>query len=289
MSGGKQKRVALAVMDFQTLHRGHNNLLSEMRMTCDRAIVGVGSVRKFGTPGHPFNFDQRVEMVRMLHGSFFEFVALDDIDASYDMRAWYDYVKMKISRSELPEPTDYFGGSVIDAKWYFHAFASPENDPQFEAGITTSYLNRDTGRRLHLVDRKALGLPSGREVRLLIETRDEEWKRYVPERLHDFIEENYPPHLRQPLKLPDAGILCRLGDGSRMGFTPHPKLVQEIVSGHASIEVAGDYPVGTRLSLDSDGTVPELPLMELKDDGRWRPLDTRDEKAEWALAKEAAK
>lgn len=278
--------VALAVMDIQTLHRGHNNLLNEMRMACDRAIVGIGSVRKSGTPGHPFSFEARAEMVRRIHGDFFDFVPLDDIDASYDITAWYGYVSSKIAKAGLPEPTDYFGGSQIDAKWYFHAFASPDCPEVAQAGSNKAYRNPKTGKRLHLVDRQALGLPSGREIRLLIETRDAEWKRYVPERLHRFVEERYPPHLRQPLRLTD--VHCRSHDGSLSDFSPHPGLRAHILTGAISIEVPGDHPVGTRLDLafqaGIQGCEDEWPLLELKDDGRWRPLETRDEKAEWAQA-----
>lgn len=283
---GVTKRVGLAVMDIQTLHRGHNNLLNEMRMCCDKAVIGLGSVRRFGTPGHPFTFEQRAEMVRAIHGGFFDFVALDDIDASHDIRAWYDYVGTKIAKAGLPEPTDYFGGSQIDGKWYFHAFASPDCPAQPQAGAKAVYVNPETGKRLHLVDRTALGLPSGREVRLLIETRDEEWKRYVPERLHAFVEWEYPPHLRQPL--PDPDVLWKPASGhAATEFGTYEKLVDGIRTAKAELTVKGNHPVGTRVStacLWPGRLGPGEPLLlELKDDGRWRPLDTRDEKAEWAM------
>lgn len=282
-----KKRVGLAVMDIQTLHRGHNNLLNEMRMSCDEAVIGLGSVRKFGTPGHPFTFEQRAEMVRTIHGDYFSFVALDDIDASRDITEWYSYVSAKIEKAGLPEPTDYFGGSRIDANWYFHAFASPDTGIEHASPIARVYENPESGRRLHLVDRSLLGLPSGREVRLLIEMRDPEWKAYVPERLHAFVEQAYPPHLRYPLQDPEVHWHSRSGDV--MGHVSHDELMEGITAGEVIVEVSGEYPVGTRLCASSlmqgerEGKSCEL-MLELKDDGRWRPLDTRDEKAEWAIA-----
>lgn len=284
------ERVGLAVMDIQTLHRGHNNLLTEMRMTCDRAIIGIGSVRKFATPGHPFSYAQRVEMVRRIHGDFFDFVGLDDIDASYDIEAWYRYVKAKIVHAGLPEPTDYFGGSVIDAKWYLHAFARLEA-PCVETAMTKVYRDPGTDRRLHIVDRQVLGLPSGREIRLLIETHDEEWKRYVPERLHDYVEQNYPPHLRQPLTNPEMSWRPRPGEAAT-SFGKPEKFVEGVLAGKVIVSVAGKHPVGTRVNLASIRSLIPKPkktvLLELKDDGFWRPVNERDEKADWAAAQAAA-
>ena len=289
MTTGKTiKRVGLAVMDAQTLHRGHNNLLNEVRMSCDEAIVGLGSVRKSGIPGHPFTFAQRAEMVRTIHGDFFSFVPLDDIDASHDIRAWYRYVEAKIEKAGLPKPTDYFGGSRIDAKWYFHAFCDPETGFESRSAGSVTFEDHESGRRLHIVDRTALGLPSGREVRLLIETRDEEWKRYVPERLHGYIEHNYPPHLRHPLVSPKVRLSANGKEDPPSAFDSK-SLKASILSGEVEIVVEGDHPVGTRLSAlaiapgKGFGAKDDL-VLELKDDGRWRPLETRDEKTEWAIA-----
>lgn len=303
-NGAGSGRVGLAVVDMQTFHRGHNNLLNEMRMACDRAIVGLGSIRKFGVYGHPFTFEQRREMIRTVHGDFFDFIGLDDIDAGRDMRDWYSYVTSKLERAGLPEPTDYFSGSRIDAKWYFHAFAD-DSHPAETHGTTAVHANPKTGKRLHIVNREALGLPSGREVRLLIETRDPEWKRYVPERLHRYIEMNYPPEIRQPVdfdasfaSLPPATLHglgfhaeCNLGDAMRMD------IVEQAMS------MLGEYPVGTTISgkfdrldlnLEAGGKWDAAALqeqgsavLELKDDGKWRPVQSEDEKGAWAMAKAA--
>lgn len=313
------ERVGLAVVDMQTVHLGHAGMLNAMRMSCGRGIIGFGSVNQAGVYGHPFTFDQRVAMIKELHGDFFEFVPLHDIDGSFHITEWYDYVKSKIAAAGLPDPSDYFTGSEVDAKYYFHEFATL-NDTSTMQGDTVIYsgVNRFTERqcveinreyhlkpeysrverlltmkkRLHIVDRHATKLPSGRDIRLMIELRDEKWKTFVPERLHDYIERNYPPHLRVPILAADLSeyfVFCPTR------YVENPDLISNLTYGR-------DFPVGTRILCypvdpvsdhaakiviqkgfivgDNERNGPFL--FELKDDGKWRPLKKIDEKAEFA-------
>lgn len=281
-------RVGLVVADMQTFHRGHNFLLSEARMVCDRVIVGLGSVNQHGTPGHPFTFEQRKEMIQKIHGDFFEFVPLHDIDGTFHIQEWYSYVQNKILNANLPEPTDYFAGSEIDAKYYFHAFATLD-DPSEVRGVTTVYRGVKHHqpwqyKRLHIVNRSAFKLPSGREIRLLIETRDNEWCKYVPERLHDYIELNYPGHLRQAVSYDlDFAHITKMLEGDLVlnGFQQRLPVGTRL-SGRIEREVAkrlSDFGIKT-VERNGENTV----ILELKDDGKWRPIRELDEKAEWAKA-----
>jgi hypothetical protein len=244
------QRVGLAVMDVQTLHIGHVRLLTHLLSTTPVRIVGLGSTKKFGTEGHPFTFEQRQAMIETIYGKdTFRFVPLDDIDASIDNDAWCNYVLRKIAGIGLPAPTDYFSGSRIDAKWYEYRFASLATT-SYETRFSEVYEDLASGRRIHIVDRHKTGFISGREIRFLIEKRDAEWKRHVPELLHGFVEWNYPPQLRQAV---------------RADSMPDPAL----------------WPVGTRFL--AKGAKSLADTFELKDDGRWRRLGgARDEKAEHA-------
>ncbi|BCB22492.1 hypothetical protein [Bosea sp. ANAM02] len=255
-----EDRVCLAVVDSQVLHYGHLRLLLQMRATAKRCLVGIGSVKKSGQEGHPFTFEERMSMIEAIFGgppentAGFRFIPLDDIDASVDNDDWCAYVLGKIRGLGLPAPTDYFSGSRIDAKWYEPAFArlgDGNSSRVFDSALATVYEDVDSGKRIHIVDRDKSGLPLGREIRALIERRDDEWRRYVPERLHSFIEWNYPPHLRQAL---------------RGTAPPESKL-----------------PVGTRFKADGLGRDGEV--LELKDDGKWRPLSNRDEKRDYARSR----
>jgi hypothetical protein len=245
-------RIGLAVMDTQTLHVGHVRLLLHMLSTTPTNVIGVGSTKKFNTEGHPFNFEQRVSMIESIFGErSFKFVPLDDIDASIDNDAWCAYVMKKVTGIGLSAPTDYFSGSRIDAKWYEFHFASIVEAQAKETAVSHIFENAKSGRRIHIMDRDKSGFPSGRDIRFLIEKRDDEWKRYVPERLHEFIEWNYPPHLRQAVRYPHE---------------PDP----------------ASWPVGTRFLASHSSNRKDT--LELKDDGRWRPIGAvKDEKAEHAL------
>ena len=239
-------RVGIAPVDIQTLHEGHVVLLSHMAMACEVGIVAIGSVGKHGVDGHPFTFEQRKEMVQAVFGDRFKFLPLNDIDASADNGEWIAYVLKKAAGQGLPEPTDCFVGSQIDGKrWYAPHFADMSIDGTLR-GLSMVYETRDHRRRLHVIERERLEMPSGREVRALIEARDADWKDHVPPILHKYVEWEYPPHLRVAVRGEEE---------------PDP----------------ANYPVGTRFRSSFDG-----PLLELKDDDHWRPVSSHDEKAEYA-------
>lgn len=246
--GSDPERVGLAVMEVQTLSVGHLRLLTAMAAACGTAIVALGSCQKHGVHGHPFTFDQRKAMIEGVYGDRFRFVALQDIDASGDNDDWLQYVLSRIRAMQLPEPTDCFSGSAIDARWYESGFA-PVTVPVYQSAGISTY--ESDGRRLHVVERSTSGIPSGREIRFMIERRDADWKAHVPAILWNFIERQYPPQLRQTIVVDDADAMKAL-----------------------------DVPVGTRarVASDPDGVV------EYKDDGRWRPVRrTPDEKTKWAM------
>jgi len=247
LSAFRTDRVGLAVMD-NAFHHGHIALLTRMLCACDRAIIGFGSSQAGGTVGHPFTFSQKKEMVEGVFGrDVFTFVSLNDIRATRT-EDWVNYVLKRIDQMGLPRPTDYFGGSPHDVHWYESAFARTDG-PHERAGPETVYRDPASGRALHLLDRDATGMPSGRQVRELIELRNPEWRHYVPQRLWKYIEMGYPPKLRVALQ----------GDEF-----PDP----------------GKHPVGTLFQLGEDA---DAPLYELMDDEQWRqPPDGPDEKAEHA-------
>jgi hypothetical protein len=229
-------RVGLVVARMQPPHRGHVNLVSLARSDCDVTIVAFGSTQLSGVVRHPFTYAQRCEMLQRVVGDTVQTVPLVDIDSNVNTDDWVDYVLDKLHRQSLPEPTDYYTGSVQDAKWYVNRFARLD-DPVMQVGFTHTYTAAN-GKRLHILDRSRFELPPAEEIRSLIERRDPEWKAYVPARLIDYIEWTYPPDLRTAIPvtaLPEAAL----------------------------------FPVGTRVVLRSEG---QATLYRLHDDGKWRPI-----------------
>lgn len=236
-------RVGLAVAEMQVVHHGHADLIHQMTMICDTVVVALGSCQLHGVPGHPFPFEQRKEMLQILFGDRLKFLALEDIDASVDTDDWWTYVASRIRSNNLPEPTDFFTGSAIDARFYTKVFATLD-DPATTTGRVTTRTSPRTGRRLHLLDRDRTPELKGREIRFLIESRDESWKAHVPQRLWGWIERHYPPQLRVAFK--QAGML-------------------------------ENVPVGTRWKPGRDE-----PVQVLRADGKWRPMRDGDEDRERA-------
>ncbi len=230
-------RVGLVVARMQPPHRGHMNLINLARSDCDVAIVAFGSTQHSRVVRHPFTFEQRVDMIKAVFGNTIKPLPLVDIDSNVNTDDWVDYVLDKVRKLNLPEPTDFYTGSVQDAKWYVNRFAQL-TDPMVQVGFTRSY-HAPTGKRLHIMDRSLFNLPPAEEIRSLIERRDPEWRNYVPSRIADYVEWNYPPDLRTALvvsKLPEANEL----------------------------------PVGTRIALKENGT---MTLYRLHDDGKWRSFN----------------
>lgn len=198
-------RVGLAVMRMQPPHRGHMNLINRMKQDCDTVIIAFGSTQLSRVVRHPFTFEQRVEMVRSVFGDGFKPIPLVDIESQTVTDDWVEYVLDKIRKLNLPSPTDFYTGSPHDAKWYTSHFASIEGKAT-DIGLTRTY-HGEENRRLHIIDRVLSTLPAAEELRSLIERRDPEWYSYVPERIIQYIEWNYPPELRVALQgkeLPEA-------------------------------------------------------------------------------------
>jgi hypothetical protein len=233
--------VGLAVAEIQVLTLGHLGLLDWMARTCGTRILALGSSDKAGMPGHPFTFLQRKAMVEAAYGKgTFAFVSVRDIRATH-RGEWCGYVLSRIRGMGLAEPTDYFAGSAHDARWYAPPFPPATDGAGRPDG--TGLVWEESGRRMRILDRAATPFPPAREVRDLVEMRDPEWRRHVPERVRELVEWEYPPSLRLPLA----------------GPRPPP----------------GSVPVGT-LHMAEVGA----PLLELMDDGRWRPAgDGEDEKS----------
>ena len=230
-------RVGLTVMRMQPPHRGHINLINLMRSDCDVAIVALGSTQLSRVMRHPFTFEQRIDMIRATFGLSIKPLPLIDIDSNVNTDDWVDYVLEKVRKLNLPEPTDYYTGSTQDAKWYVNRFAK-FTDPMVEVGMVKTYTSA-ANKRLHIMQREMFNLPPAEEIRSLIERRDAEWRQYVPARLVDYIEWNYPPELRVAVA------------GAKL---PQPE----------------SLPVGTRFA---EGAAPNQRLWQLHDDGKWRPSE----------------
>lgn len=241
-------RTGMTVSRNQVIHLGHAALHNQMLIDNSRNIMCSGSSQKSGVFDNPLTPDQKKRSLQGLWGDLFSIVFLEDIGATDRSTDWADYAFDRIRSHQLPEPTDLYAGSVHEARWYEQHFASLKGAPAYRRGLFDVWENEHTGKRIHILDRK-IHLPiSASEVRTLIERRDPTWQNFVPAKLIDFYEWEYPPALRDAIEL----------SGPEESW---PSL--------------DAMPVGTKGVTDSEDR--EAPVMLLRADGKWRPRTVADD------------
>jgi len=242
-------RVGLMITRGQIEHLGHAALKSQMMLDNSRNIIGFGSSQKSGEFGNPLTSDQKKRAQQGAWGEAFSIVFLQDIGATDRSTDWADYVFDRIRTHQLPEPTDFYAGSVHEARWYETHFADMNGNAPQTRGLFQVWENAETGKRIHILDRKSNLAISSSEVRTLIERRDPSWRDFVPAKLWDFYEWEYPPELRDAIELSSAGP--------------------------SSWPVEG-YPVD-QVPTGTKGIVPGSDeVMILRADGKWRPRTEAD-------------
>ena len=241
-------RVGLMITRGQIEHFGHTALKAQMMLDNGRNIIGFGSSQKHGVFDNPLTSDQKKRAQQGAWGDVFSIVFLQDIGATDRSTDWADYVFDRIRTHQLPEPTDFYAGSIHEARWYENHFTSMKGSPAYTRGLFHVWEDEATSRRIHILDRKDLGFSSSR-VRTLIERRDPAWRDFVPAKLWDFYEWEYPPELRNAILLPD-----------------HPDDWPGLDVWPAGTKGMLFWPAGTKgLAFD----VHEVFI--LRDDGIWRP------------------
>lgn len=193
-------RVGLACMRLQPLHRGHTRLISRMIEDCGTVIVGIGSSGISKTRSNPFDGDMRKDMVKRVFGDRVKILLLNDLGATDSTSDWADYVVEKIKKIGLPSPTDYYSGSMADALWYRERFYTKGLSPWTEGVPGSAVMHPDNHcyyengvlKRLHIVDRDSSSIPTASDIRTFIELGNDQWKKWVPNVIHELVEKSYP-------------------------------------------------------------------------------------------------
>lgn len=195
----RKQKVGLMVGRFQPLHRGHLKSINCMIQDCEVAIICLGSSQKSREEHDPWTVEERMQMLRNVYGDRIKIVPLNDLDAS-GPEEWTDYIFDKLSKLGMAEPTDYYTGSMADAKWYTHAFyLDDEHAVSFRTRapyITAQAIPRE----IHLIDRDMNPVPPATDVRTYMSLRTEDWRKWVPAVNHDLVIGAYPEEFKVPLK-----------------------------------------------------------------------------------------
>lgn len=188
----------LMITRGQVENVGHVALKKIMLSSCEINSIGFGSCEKFGTHSNPFTYEDKKFFHSVHWADKFNVFRLEDIGCA-NGDEWMYYVLQRMREEGLPEPTDFFAGSEQEARWYTGYFGEMINPVQMENHV----VYETNGKRIHILNRYNIQYDgeviSSSLVRADIEKRGNDWKKFVPEILHDAIEERYPPHLRIPV------------------------------------------------------------------------------------------
>ena len=202
------KRVGLIVGRFQPLHEGHCRIINTMIQSCETAIVCLGSAQKSRELDNPWTVEERMTMLRNVYGAYsnkgeylgcrIKIVPLVDLGASSARpEEWTDYVFEKLDKLDLPNPTDYFTGSVADGFWYKHCFRGDKSGvfnrtPEMERFKTPE----GKIRNLHIIDRNVNPVPPATDIRMYLSLRTDDWKQWVPAVNHNLVEDTFPEEFK---------------------------------------------------------------------------------------------
>lgn len=203
------RRVGLANMRTQPLHEGHTGILNVMIASCETAILGLGSAQKAPDEHDPWAIENRIQQAKNVYGDRIKIVPLQDLGATAGTNDWIDYVLDKISKLDMPDPTDYYTGSEADAIWYrerfYRRYFSPVPDQVSLPAVWDEtipeeyecyYTDGGVLRRLHIRARDMTQVPSATELRMFMSLRTDGWKRFVPYVNHELVESTYPEEFR---------------------------------------------------------------------------------------------
>lgn len=192
-------------------HIGHDIL--KLAMLRDNAcnVIIFGSADKPVSEHNPFTPEQKARAQKIVWGDQFEIIQAYDLGALDDPKDWTDYLEKLVFDRLGRFPTDIYGGSKSDLRWYNQAFGDVSIGPGMSRGIVTTFGDWDGGGDCsHIIDRNLMPEVSASAVRASVKARTDDWKALVAPQLHGFVEEEYPPALRDPLIVEEADELRRL-------------------------------------------------------------------------------
>jgi len=180
----KNLKVAAIVLRLQPQHIGHTNLIFKAMMENDVVIILPGSSQEKRTKRNPLSTPEKINNLKQMFGeesSKLKYLPIRDIGASTD-KEWTDHIFNIIDKAGLPQPTRYYAGDNVNAKFFKNC------------------VNSISGKKIEviLVDRLASGIMSASDIRDAIYNNCDSWKKHVPPCLVEMIIDVYPKELINP-------------------------------------------------------------------------------------------
>lgn len=147
---------------FQTLHKGHVDMIERALAVCDRVGIFVGSAQESGTSKNPFSFELRKQMLERVFGDRIAVLPLKDIGVGNNS-TWGDYV--------LDNAEKVFG-------------RLPDLFISGKENRRTEWLMSDRGVKIaELIIPKTIEISATVMRQFLIDGEKEAWQQYAPEEI----------------------------------------------------------------------------------------------------------
>lgn len=158
----------IMVLRAQPLHKGHQFVIEQLCREAEHVTLVLGSIQESRTPKNPFTFVERRTMLQNILPPATAVRVTGLADANTD-EEWLKNLRQTVTESspEFPSIDVTYCGGEVEAGWY-----------------------KSTGWAVRLLDR-ALQTGdlqiSATQVRQLLATHDDNWRRYVPPQNHEYL------------------------------------------------------------------------------------------------------
>lgn len=164
----KPYKLGILVGRFQTLHKGHEDMINTAFALCERVAVFVGSSGEYGTNKNPFSYETRKEMLKKVFGDKISVFPLPDIGVGNNPE-WGEYVIKKVVEA-CGTPPDLFVSGKEERRATWLSGASGE-------GVAELYIP------------KTIDISASKLRGYMIDGEKEKWESYSSKRLFDMYDD----------------------------------------------------------------------------------------------------
>lgn len=164
----KEFEFGLVLGRFQTIHKGHKEIIDLTRKLCSNTLILIGSAQESGTLRNPFKLETRKEAIHRVYQQDDVLIGqLDDLTNEDDICfEWGKYILEQVKKMYGKKPDLMVYGKDESRKGWF----SEEDAKTFSELV---------------IARNKIEISATKLREFLIEDKKEQWKKYVPEEIWD--------------------------------------------------------------------------------------------------------
>lgn len=161
---------------MQHIHIGHQHLIDMLLMTCDRALIMLGSSQESRTKRNPFTYDERKELLQMIY--------------SKECANGRMIIKPLPDMSENPEAAEN-----VNATWgryvFSHVMSAMDKNPDVmiygnDEARSKWFDKADIKDMMEIIVPRSRINISATEIRQYLVKNDEHtWRKFTPYQIHD--------------------------------------------------------------------------------------------------------